>query len=68
MRPCPHGIVSGQCQWCLAEALEHERQILARLRAASLEAATASQEPSVPVVTRPIEAARKEGETLGRED
>ncbi len=35
MRSCPHGVVSGQCQWCLAEALEEERAILARLREAS---------------------------------
>ncbi len=35
MRPCPHGVVSGRCMWCLAEALEHERQILARIREAS---------------------------------
>jgi len=35
MRQCPHTVVSGQCPWCLAEALEKERQILARMRQAS---------------------------------
>ncbi len=35
MRACPHGVVSGQCQSCLAEALEAERQILAWLCEAS---------------------------------
>ena len=33
-RSCPHGIVSTQCQWCLADAFHYEQAMLADLRAA----------------------------------
>ena len=32
---CPHGVVSGQCNVCLAETLEQERRILGEMRALS---------------------------------
>lgn len=33
-RRCAHGVVSGQCMSCLAEALVHEQAMLAEMRTA----------------------------------
>ena len=35
-KACPHGVVNGQCHFCLAEQLAKEAEILADLRSRAL--------------------------------
>ena len=36
-RECPHGIVAGTCNWCMAEQLEREGRAIEEIRVANSE-------------------------------
>lgn len=37
---CPHGVVAGTCNWCMAEALDYQQRAIESIRQAVVERET----------------------------